>query len=82
MFRFLAGASGEATTAKIWHFAFHANSDLPERLIYGREYDYVSAFMAERFYDHSSFNPEDIEIYAKAMALPVARAVDWNGIAH
>jgi len=60
----------EATTAKIWHFAFHANRDLPERLIYGREYDYVSAFMAERFYDHSTFNPEDIHIYAKAMALP------------
>ena len=26
--------------------------------------------MAERFYDHSTFNPEDIDIYAKAMALP------------
>ena len=26
--------------------------------------------MAERFYDHSTFNPADIEIYAKAMALP------------
>ncbi|CDI11826.1 dehalogenase (fragment) (plasmid) [Agrobacterium pusense] len=60
----------EATTAKIWHFAFHANRDLPERLIYGREHDYVSTFMAERFYDHSTFNPEDIDIYAKAMALP------------
>jgi pimeloyl-ACP methyl ester carboxylesterase len=26
--------------------------------------------MAERFYDHSTFDPADIEIYAKAMALP------------
>ncbi len=46
------------------------NRDLPERLIHGREYDYVSAFMAERFYDHGTFDPADVEIYAKAMALP------------
>jgi pimeloyl-ACP methyl ester carboxylesterase len=43
---------------------------LPERLLHGREHDYVSAFIAERFYDHSNFDPADIEIYAKAMALP------------
>ncbi|WP_343617305.1 alpha/beta hydrolase [Novosphingobium sp.] len=60
----------EATTEKIWHFAFHANRDLPERLLYGREYDYISTFMAERFYDHGSFDPADIDIYARAMALP------------
>jgi pimeloyl-ACP methyl ester carboxylesterase len=60
----------EATTAKLWHFAFHMNRDLPERLIHGREYDYVSAFMAERFYDHSRFDLADIEIFAKALALP------------
>jgi pimeloyl-ACP methyl ester carboxylesterase len=67
----LPGWTGwEATTARLWHFGFHMNRDLPERLIHGREHDYVSAFMAERFYDHSSFDPADIEIYAKAMALP------------
>ena len=60
----------EATIARLWHFGFHGNRDLPERLIHGRERDYVSAFMAERFYDHSSFDPADIEIYARAMALP------------
>lgn len=60
----------EATTARLWHFGFHANRDLPERLLHGREYDYISAFMAERFYDHSAFDPANIEIYAKAMALP------------
>jgi pimeloyl-ACP methyl ester carboxylesterase len=60
----------DATCAKLWHFGFHMNRDLPERLIYGREYDYVSAFMAERFYDHGGFDPADIEIFAKAMALP------------
>jgi pimeloyl-ACP methyl ester carboxylesterase len=60
----------EETTARLWHFGFHGNRDLPERLIQGREYDYIAAFMAERFYDHSSFNSADIEIYARAMALP------------
>ncbi|SKB56990.1 Pimeloyl-ACP methyl ester carboxylesterase [Luteibacter sp. 22Crub2.1] len=60
----------EETIARLWHFSFHMNRDLPERMIHGREYDYVAAFMAERFYDHSSFNPVDIDIFAKAMALP------------
>ncbi|RZI38179.1 alpha/beta hydrolase, partial [Herbaspirillum sp. HC18] len=67
----LPGWTGwEATAARLWHFGFHMNRDLPKRLIHGREYDYVSTFMADRFYDHSTFNPADIEIYAKAMALP------------
>lgn len=60
----------EATCARLWHFGFHMHRDLPERLIYGREYDYVSAFMAERFHDHSRFDPADIDIFAKALALP------------
>lgn len=60
----------EASSAKLWHFGFHMNRDLPERLIYGREYDYVSAFIAERIYDHSRYDPADIEIFAKALALP------------
>ncbi|MBO9725087.1 MAG: alpha/beta hydrolase [Novosphingobium sp.] len=60
----------EATIARLWHFSFHANRDLPERLIHGREYDYISTFMAERFDDHSTFDPAVIDIYAKAMALP------------
>ncbi|MBB4004612.1 alpha/beta fold hydrolase [Aurantimonas endophytica] len=60
----------EATAAKLWHFAFHMNRDLAERLIYGREYDYVSAFIAERIYDHNSYDPADIDIYARALALP------------
>lgn len=60
----------EATSAKLWHFGFHMNRDLPERLIFGREYDYVSAFMAERIYDHANYDPADIDIFAKALALP------------
>lgn len=67
----LPGWTGwEATIAKLWHFGFHMNRDLPERLIHGREYDYVASFMAERFHDHGAFDPASIEIYARAMALP------------
>ncbi|NYD91057.1 alpha/beta fold hydrolase [Sphingomonas melonis] len=60
----------EATVARLWHFGFHMNRDLPERLIQGREYDYIASFMAERFYDHSRFDPGDVAVYARAMALP------------
>ncbi len=60
----------EATVARLWHFGFHMNRDLPERLIHGREHEYIAAFMAERFYDHSAFDPAAIAIYANAMALP------------
>ncbi|WP_232494582.1 alpha/beta fold hydrolase [Novosphingobium kaempferiae] len=60
----------KATIAGLWHFGFHANRDLPERLLHGREQHYIATFMAERFYDHSGFDPADIEIYARAMALP------------
>ncbi|MBW6531829.1 alpha/beta hydrolase [Sphingomonas sp. RRHST34] len=60
----------EATIARLWHFGFHMNRDMPEWLIQGREYDYIAAFMAERFYDHSSFDPSDVAVYARAMALP------------
>lgn len=76
----LPGWTGwEATIAKLWYFGFHMNRDLPERLIQGREHDYVSAFMAERFYDHSTFDPAAIEIYAKAMALPgrIRGGMEW-----
>ncbi len=60
----------EATAAKLWHFGFHMNRDLPERLIYSREHDYVSAFIAERIYDHNCYDPSDIAIFAKALAFP------------
>lgn len=60
----------EATVARLWHFGFHMNRDLPERLIHGREYDYVSAFIAERMHDHGCYDSADIEIFARALALP------------
>jgi len=54
----------------VWHFAFHMKRDLPERLIYGREYDYVSTFFSDRTFNHGAFPIEEVEIYARAFAKP------------
>ena len=62
----------EANCAKpaLWHFAFHQKRDLPERLLFGREYDYVSTFIADRAFDHSAHTIEDTQIFARALAQP------------
>lgn len=46
---------------KVWHFAFHMKRDLPERLLFGREYDYVSTFIFDRAFDHRAHTIEDLE---------------------
>lgn len=74
------GWSGwEAALASLWQFSFHQKRDLPELLIYGREYEYITSFIAERTFDHGSFDPEDISIFAKALALPgrTRAAMEW-----
>lgn len=62
----------EANCAKpgLWHFAFHQKRDLPERLLFGREYDYVSTFIADRAFDHGAHTVEDLQIFASALAQP------------
>lgn len=69
----------EVMFAQLWHFGFHQNRDLPERLIQGREYDYVSTFIAERTFDHSTYHLDDIEIFARAFAQPgrTRGAMEW-----
>jgi pimeloyl-ACP methyl ester carboxylesterase len=69
----------ETMFAQLWHFGFHQNRDLPERLIQGREYDYVSTFIAERTFDHSTYHLNDIEIFARAFAQPgrTRGAMEW-----
>jgi pimeloyl-ACP methyl ester carboxylesterase len=54
----------------IWHFAFHMKRDLPERLLAGREYDYVSTFIFDRAYDHGAHHIEDVQEFARALAQP------------
>ncbi len=55
---------------RVWHFAFHMKANLPERLIYGREHDYVATFIFDRAFDHSAHDERDVEIFAKAFAQP------------
>ena len=55
---------------KVWHFGFHMKRDLPERLLLGREYDYVSSFIFDRIFDHEAFAIEDLEVFARAFAQP------------
>jgi hypothetical protein len=33
---------------RVWHFGFHRTRDLPEHLLFGREYEYVSGFIVDR----------------------------------
>lgn len=65
-----SGWEANFTDPKVWHFAFHMKRDLPERLIQGREFDYVSSFVFDRSYDHGAIPHEDIEIFARALAQP------------
>jgi hypothetical protein len=44
--------------------------DLPERLLFGREYDYVSTFISDRAFDHGAHTIEDMQTFAGALAQP------------
>lgn len=57
---------------RLWHFAFHMKRDLPELLLAGNEYAYVEAFLRDRAYDQGAITDADVEVYARAMALPGA----------
>ena len=53
-----------------WHFAFHMRRDMPELLLFGREYDYVSTFIFERAFDHGAFSDNDLQEFSRSMAQP------------
>ncbi|SBS76075.1 Alpha/beta hydrolase fold [uncultured Mycobacterium sp.] len=55
---------------KLWHFAFHMKRDLPELLIRGREFDYVSTFIYDRAFDMGAHSVPDIEKFARSLAQP------------
>jgi pimeloyl-ACP methyl ester carboxylesterase len=76
----LPGWTGwERSLAKLWQFGFHQKRDLPELLIHGREYEYVASFIAERTFNHGSYDFGDVEMFAKALALPgrTRGAMEW-----
>ena len=64
---------------KLWHWSFHRKADLPERLIYGREYDYISTFLLDRVFDHGAFDVASLEVFSRAWAQPgrTRGAMEW-----
>lgn len=55
---------------RVWHFAFHAQRDLAEALIQGREYIYVERFIRDRAFNPAAIPNEEIAEYARRLAAP------------
>ncbi|TVT62152.1 alpha/beta hydrolase [Amycolatopsis rhizosphaerae] len=53
---------------KTWHFAFHLVPDLPEKLLAGRERDYVDWFLKVKALPPNTFDSAEIDHYAAAVA--------------
>lgn len=54
----------------LWHFGFHAQRDLAEALIAGKERLYIEAFIRTRAVDPSAIPDDQIDLYADMMAAP------------
>lgn len=53
---------------KRWHHAFHMTPDLPERLIEGRERDYLAWFYREFSWQPGAIGPADLDEYLRTYA--------------
>ena len=53
---------------RAWHLAFHVVADLPEKLITGRERDYVGWFLRVKPLNPDTFDSADIDYYAASIA--------------
>ncbi|MCX2732775.1 alpha/beta hydrolase [Saccharopolyspora sp. NFXS83] len=53
---------------KTWHFAFHLVPDLPEKLLTGRERDYVDWFLKAKALSPNTFDGAEVDHYAAAIA--------------
>ena len=56
----------------VWHFAFHAQRDLAEALIAGRERLYIEHFIRTRAFNPAAISESEIDLYARQMAAPGA----------
>ncbi|MGH7002454.1 MAG: alpha/beta fold hydrolase [Alphaproteobacteria bacterium] len=52
----------------LWHFAFHAQRDLAEALIQGRERLYIESFIRSRAWNPAAVSDAEIAFYAAQMA--------------
>jgi pimeloyl-ACP methyl ester carboxylesterase len=54
----------------LWHFGFHAQRDLAEALIQGRERMYIESFVRGRAFNPAAMSDDEIDAYAAQMAQP------------
>tara|TARA_R110002126_G_scaffold10615_8_gene48886 strand:- start:689 stop:1534 length:846 start_codon:yes stop_codon:yes gene_type:complete len=54
----------------LWHFGFHAQRDIAEALISGRERLYVESFIRARAFNPTAITDDEIQTYADMMAAP------------
>ena len=54
----------------LWHFGFHAQRDVAEALIAGRERMYVETFIRARAFDPAAISNAEIDTYAAMLAAP------------
>lgn len=57
---------------KRWHHAFHMTPDLPERLVEGRERDYLSWFYEAFSWQPGAITPADVDEYVRTYSQPGA----------
>ena len=62
--------------SRIWQFYFHAVSDIPEFLIEGKEYEYLSWYFQNKSIVKDAISKSDIEFYVKQYML---KGVMTNG---
>ncbi len=54
----------------LWHFGFHAQRDLAEALIAGKERIYIESFIRSRAFNPGAISDAEIDAYAAEMAAP------------
>lgn len=57
---------------KRWHHAFHMTADLPERLVEGRERDYLAWFYREFTWQPNAITEADLDEYVRTYSQPGA----------
>jgi len=67
---------------KVWHFSFHAQRDLAEALIQGREYLYVSRFIRDRAFNPAAVGEAEIMKGIDQARMYWAGGFDGNGFLH
>ena len=54
----------------LWWFTFHQVAQLPEKLVAGREEDYLAWFFENLSFNKAAFTAEDLKEYSRTYALP------------